>query len=89
LALVGTRGASVVQHHTCLFTYYFASSPGRFFAVNEIKLMLAHVLLTYDVKLRDGMRPTDEWIFTVANANSEADVLFRRRVVGVRQSLDM
>ncbi|KAJ7269671.1 cytochrome P450 [Mycena rebaudengoi] len=55
--------------------------PGRFFAVNEIKLMLAHVLLTYDVKLRDGMRPTDEWIFTVANANSEADVLFRRRVV--------
>ncbi|KAJ7269675.1 cytochrome P450 [Mycena rebaudengoi] len=54
--------------------------PGRFFAVNEIKLMLAHVLLTYDVKLRDGVRPTDEWIFTVANANSEADLLFRRRV---------
>ncbi|KAJ7269680.1 cytochrome P450 [Mycena rebaudengoi] len=53
--------------------------PGRFFAVNEIKLMLAHVLLTYDVKLRDGVRPADEWTFTVMNANSKAEVLFRRR----------
>ncbi|KAF8913740.1 cytochrome P450 [Gymnopilus junonius] len=32
--------------------------PGRFFAVNELKTMLAYVLLNYDVKLRnDGPRP--------------------------------
>ncbi|KAJ7269673.1 cytochrome P450 [Mycena rebaudengoi] len=35
--------------------------PGRFFAVNELKLMFAHILVTYDVKLRDGVRPADEW----------------------------
>ena len=29
-------------------------SPGRFFAANEIKTMLAYAVLTYDMKLEDG-----------------------------------
>ena len=35
------------------------SSPGRFFAVNEMKLMLAFTMLRYDVMAKDGKRPED------------------------------
>ncbi|KAJ7760789.1 cytochrome P450 [Mycena olivaceomarginata] len=53
--------------------------PGRFFAVNEQKILLAHILMTYDFKLKDGKRPEDEWMAHVAAANSTAEVMFRRR----------
>ncbi|KAJ7108676.1 cytochrome P450 [Mycena epipterygia] len=53
--------------------------PGRFFAVNEQKLMMAHVLMTYDLKLKDGVRPKDEWMALVGGANTTAEVMFRKR----------
>ncbi|KAJ6629856.1 cytochrome P450 [Mycena sp. CBHHK59/15] len=67
--------------------------PGRFFAVTEMKLMLAHVLSTYDVKLEqhkyDGPggdvygRPPSAWFGTVCGANRTARVLFRKRAQAV------
>ncbi|KAJ7458519.1 cytochrome P450 [Mycena latifolia] len=54
--------------------------PGRFFAVNELKLMLAHILENYDTKLEGTMRPPTEWFGTMAGANRSANVLFRKRV---------
>ncbi|KAK7049973.1 hypothetical protein VNI00_005404 [Paramarasmius palmivorus] len=36
--------------------------PGRFFAVNELKALIAHVLLTYDIKLEnEGGMPSVNW----------------------------
>ena len=54
-------------------------SPGRFFAVNEIKLMLAIFLLQYDVKLRDGIRPADVKIGPSIAPSRTAKVLLKRR----------
>jgi hypothetical protein len=55
-------------------------SPGRFFAVNELKALLIHVLLNYDVKLEtDGVRPPDRWLGMVAIPHPTAAVLFRKR----------
>jgi len=34
--------------------------PGRFFAANELKLMLAHLVLSYDIEL-GGSRPRNSW----------------------------
>lgn len=31
--------------------------PGRFFASNELKLALAHILLKYDIRLTEGCEP--------------------------------
>ena len=31
--------------------------PGRFFASNELKLVMAHVLLKYDIRLAEGCDP--------------------------------
>jgi cytochrome P450 len=33
--------------------------PGRFFAANQVKIALAHVLVKYDVQLEDGKSPKD------------------------------
>lgn len=58
----------------------FAFSPGRFFAVNELKTMMAHVVLTYDVKLEeDGVIPEATWFKHTLRPNPTARVLFRKR----------
>ncbi|KAF8446215.1 cytochrome P450 [Boletus edulis BED1] len=55
--------------------------PGRFFATNELKLMLAHVVVTYDVKLQDNETYPPSWhIGSFISANSHAKVLFRNRI---------
>jgi len=55
--------------------------PGRFFASNELKSMLAHIVASYDVKLEDGAstRPESVWVGAVMAANPNAKVMFRMR----------
>ncbi|PPQ77970.1 hypothetical protein CVT26_005275 [Gymnopilus dilepis] len=54
--------------------------PGRFFAANEIKAMLAYILLNYDVKFpNNGPRPEDLWIQATISPNRTAQVMFRKR----------
>ncbi|KAJ6627497.1 cytochrome P450 [Mycena sp. CBHHK59/15] len=55
--------------------------PGRFFAATELKAMLAHILLNYDVKLEDenAGRPPNQWFAAICMPNRTANVLFRRR----------
>ncbi|KAG9310086.1 cytochrome P450 [Chiua virens] len=55
--------------------------PGRFFAVTELKTMLAHVVATYDVKLEDNQARPKEIRFGVdIAADQSASVMFRKRV---------
>ncbi|OSX67134.1 hypothetical protein POSPLADRAFT_1164419 [Postia placenta MAD-698-R-SB12] len=53
--------------------------PGRFFAVNELKAMMAYIILHYDVKLEEGVsRPENVWIWhNISPASTK--VLFRER----------
>ncbi|KAF9559724.1 cytochrome P450 [Agrocybe pediades] len=53
--------------------------PGRFFAANELKAMMAHILLTYDVKLAGDSRPQNFWFQGFSSPNRKAEVLFRKR----------
>ncbi|KAI0135259.1 ent-kaurene oxidase [Daldinia grandis] len=54
--------------------------PGRFFASCEIKMVLAYLLLNYDIKLRDGEgRPTPNMFMMTKSPSMTAEVLFRRR----------
>jgi cytochrome P450 len=54
--------------------------PGRFFAANEMKLMLAHILVNYDVKMEnEGVRPRSQWIAGNYIPDMKAGVMFRRR----------
>ncbi|KAK7061428.1 cytochrome P450 [Favolaschia claudopus] len=58
--------------------------PGRFFASTALKTMLAHILVTYDVKLEDESagRPPNQWFAAICIPNGAAKILFRRRQCG-------
>jgi cytochrome P450 len=52
--------------------------PGRYFASAEIKLILAHIVTTYDVKLVED-RPADLSLMGSLQPNPATKVYFRRR----------
>jgi len=54
--------------------------PGRFFAANELKIMLACIVLNYDVKFEDGnKRPENMWLATSILPAPGVKVMFRKR----------
>ena len=53
--------------------------PGRFLAAADLKMVLAYVVVTYDVKLVDGVRPSDWFMMHLCGPNRMAEVLFRKR----------
>jgi hypothetical protein len=58
-------------------------SPGRFFAVNEMKTLFAHILLNYDVKLDSDTScngpPQPLWNGIMMSPDPKARVMFRKR----------
>ncbi|TIC93455.1 Cytochrome P450 monooxygenase trt6 [Colletotrichum higginsianum] len=55
------------------------SCPGRFFAVAEMKIVLAHLLLNYDIEIKSGERPkTSYWGMAVV-MDRNAKVLIRKK----------
>ncbi|KAH0837794.1 cytochrome P450 [Lanmaoa asiatica] len=54
--------------------------PGRFFVANELKVMLAHIVLSYDVKSEENMTiPESIHATTSITANPDAKIMFRKR----------
>lgn len=56
-------------------------SPGRFFAVNEVKAMMAHIILNYDIKLPGDSReaPKGVWFAGSRSPHTSAEILFKKR----------
>jgi hypothetical protein len=55
------------------------NSPGRFFAVNEVKALLAHVILRYDVKFEKGKTSPPPIRLGSLLIPRNANLLFRER----------
>ncbi|KAJ4003989.1 hypothetical protein NW752_010926 [Fusarium irregulare] len=55
------------------------SCPGRFFAANEIKVALCHMLLKYDWKLPEGVVPESSWFGMALSGDQKAKLIIRRR----------
>lgn len=55
------------------------SCPGRFFAANEIKVALCHMLLKYDWKLPGGVVPESSWFGMALSGDQKAKLIIRRR----------
>ncbi|KAH9981729.1 hypothetical protein BJV77DRAFT_355174 [Russula vinacea] len=53
--------------------------PGRFFAVNELKMLFAHIVATYDVKFEEGKGVLGETCFGRLRLPGKANVMFRTR----------
>ncbi|KAI5918729.1 ent-kaurene oxidase [Camillea tinctor] len=62
------------------FGYGRHACPGRFFAANEIKLILARILLAYDMKMPDGLteRYANLKMGTDQMPDATKDILFRK-----------
>lgn len=55
-------------------------SPGRFFVAHEMKAMLAHIVLSYDVKLEENTTiPESIHVTTSVMVDPNAKVMFRKR----------
>ncbi len=65
-----------------LFGHGRHACPGRFFAVNELKALVAYVLMMYDIKLEDDKRvpPVPRWLGTSLLPDETSKIMFRRRV---------
>ncbi|KAF8459906.1 cytochrome P450 [Russula ochroleuca] len=55
------------------------SCPGRFLAANEVKALLAHILVTYNVKFEEGKGIPRELRIASFRAPRNANILFRKR----------
>ncbi|PBL00026.1 cytochrome P450 [Armillaria gallica] len=74
-----------IRHHMAtpsldfvFFGHGRPACPGRFFAVNELKALMSHVLLNFDVKI--DKFPTPVWFSGNQMPNQSSKVLFRKRV---------
>ena len=56
------------------------TSPGRIFAVNEIKLMLAFILLRFNITTKNGVAPTTMNFMAFILPDIKGEILFRKRV---------
>ncbi|KAH6912145.1 cytochrome P450 [Coprinopsis sp. MPI-PUGE-AT-0042] len=84
----GGDGAESLKHQMVhlepnflFFGYGRAACPGRFFAVNEVKAMLAYLLMNYDFRLADGAKdtPSPHWNGGGRSPNAFAKMEFRKR----------
>ena len=61
---------------------YRAVSPGRFFATSELRAILAHIIMNYDLKLEGGGTRPKNFFFSVGMVPPpNGRVLFKRRKV--------
>lgn len=61
------------------FGYGPQACPGRFFASNEIKVLLAHLLLNYDLKLEGDKRPDNVVHDLTILPNRGVKILFKKK----------
>ncbi|QDS74724.1 hypothetical protein FKW77_000811 [Venturia effusa] len=54
--------------------------PGRFFASNEIKIMICHLLMKYDWRFKDNKRPANVRIFNETILDPKAEIQYKSRV---------
>jgi len=77
-AVAGHKATSTSAQHLS-FGCGRHACPGRFFAVNEVKALLAHVVVTYDIKFEVGKQAPRSLIINSVRIPGKANVMFRKR----------
>jgi cytochrome P450 len=55
--------------------------PGRFFAIYEIKTLLVNILMDYDIRLKEGVKPQNMVHHVTNNPDFTAVIEVRKRTV--------
>jgi cytochrome P450 len=74
-----TRGPMATSANHVGYGHGQHACPGRFFASNEIKVTLCHILLKYDLDLLGGEAPPAYRIEGMSSVNLEGKTCIRRR----------
>ena len=61
------------------FGHGMHACPGRFFALNELKIMLCHIIMKYDFKLPDGYTPKCRNVGSLRQSDPNSRMLFIAR----------
>ena len=73
---------ATTDSNTLHFGHGKFACPGRFFASNEIKLILSHLLLMYDFRWADGAsRPANLCFEEASYPDPAGKVVMRRRII--------
>jgi hypothetical protein len=73
------------EYTLSLSTFYVLStsfcSPGRFFAVNELKALMGHVLINYEVKFARESKgcPAPVWFSAFVAPDESVELMLRKR----------
>ncbi|KAJ7936828.1 cytochrome P450 [Mycena leptocephala] len=62
-----------------VFGYGRHACPGRFFAAAQLKAMLAHILINYEIKAETDVRPPDICIELIRTPNPRGKIWIRKR----------
>ena len=63
----------------CGLNLTFGISPGRFFPVNEIKVLLAHIVAAYDINSEEGKGVPRKLCIAAMRFPGNSNVMFRTR----------
>lgn len=77
--ILGIRNLAAVSTSTNHFSFGHGrhACPGRFFAIQEVKLMLAHLLFNYEMRPLES-RPENPWIRDLMTPNTKATIWVRK-----------
>lgn len=64
---------------TTSFVTSVNASPGRFYAVNTLKVVMSLILLRYDIKTEKGVRPVNWEYQSRPFPDFSANILFKSR----------
>ncbi|KAH9006342.1 cytochrome P450 [Lactarius hatsudake] len=77
-AMAGRQALSMSPDNLT-FGYGRHACPGRFFAVSEVKTLLAHVVVTYDIKFEEGKQAPSSFSIGSMRVPGKANAMFRKR----------
>jgi len=71
--------AVTISSEMMAFGFGRHACPGRFFAVNEVKALLAHIIVEYEFKFDEGKGAPPHLCRGLFRSPRNADILFRKR----------
>jgi hypothetical protein len=77
--MVVMHGKHIAALNTSSMQTDISSSPGRFFAANQLKLLLAQIVLNYEIE-RIEQRPENPWLNNTIGPPMWSTIRVRRRL---------